>query len=326
MRAARCVTYGRPEQLVVEEVADPQPAEGEVLVDVHAAAVNFPDLLFIANRYQVSIPLPFTPGSEFAGVVASVGEGVTGVAPGDRVYGETGGADAFAERVTVPERMLTVLPDVVDLREAAAYSVTHATAYHALRSIADLRSGEWVLVLGAAGGVGLAAVQLAKVLGGRVVAAASSASKLELCRGQGADDVVNYSTEDLKERVKQITDGGADVVIDPVGGSYSEPALRATRWGGRFVVVGFATGEIPRIPLNLVLLKGVIVRGFEPRSFSEHAPDVFASHRKDLDLLFVTGKVHPYVSEVYPLDETARALRALADRTATGKILIDPRA
>jgi NADPH:quinone reductase-like Zn-dependent oxidoreductase len=324
MRAAHCLDYGTPEDLVVEDVPDPCPRPGEVVVDIEAAAVNYPDVLIIADEYQVSVPAPFIPGSEFAGVVAAVADDVTAVSVGDHIFG---GAfvGAFAERIAVPAAALTAIPDAIDLHEAAAFGVAHNTAYHALRSVAEVQPGDWVVVLGAAGGVGLAAVELATLLGARVLAAASTPEKLELCRARGAVATVDYAREDLKTRIKEITDGGADVVIDPIGGPYSEPALRATRWGARFVVVGFAAGEIPRIPLNLVLLKGVIVRGFEIRTFGQHAPALQARDRAELLELFLTDRVHPYVSRIYPLADTGRALRSLADRTATGKVLIAPR-
>jgi NADPH2:quinone reductase len=324
VRAVRCLAYGPPEDLVVLEVPDPEPGPGDALVEVHAAAANYPDVLIVANEYQVSVPAPFTPGSEFSGVVAAVGGDVSGVAPGDAVFGSTF-VGAFAERVAVPAVGLTVFPASVDPREAAAFGVAHNTAYHALRSVAEVQQGEWVVVLGAAGGVGLAAVELATRLGGRVLAAASTPEKLDLCRRYGAEATVDYSREDLKERIKELTGGGADVVIDPVGGPYSEPALRATRWGGRFVVIGFAAGEIPRIPLNLVLLKGVIVRGFEIRTFAQHAPELAARDRRELLDLFFEGRVHPHISRVVPLADAGAALRALADRAATGKLVVDTR-
>ena len=268
MKAIRCNPYGPPEGLTLEEVPDPVPAPGQAVVEVHAASVNFPDVLVIQDKYQVSLPPPFTPGSEFAGIVTAVGDGVRDVAPGDHVFGATfvGG---FAEQ-TVAAASLTRVPDGVDLHEAAAFGVVYTTAYHSLRSVADVKPGEWVVVLGAAGGVGLASVDVALQLGARVVAAASSAERLELCRERGAEGLIDYSTEDLKVRIREITGEGADVVIDPVGGPWAEQALRSTRWGGRFVTVGYASGEIPRIPLNLVLLKGMIIVGFEMRTFAEH--------------------------------------------------------
>lgn len=323
MLAAMCKAYGPPESLVVEVVPDPVAGPGEVVVRIEAAAVNYPDLLIAADRYQVSVPTPFAPGSEFAGVVETVGEGVTSVAPGDRVRAGSM-VGAFAQRIAVPAAGIQRLPDSVDLASAAAFHVAHATAYHALRSVARVEAGQWVVVLGAAGGVGLAAVELAKVLGAKVLAAASSPAKLAVCTKVGADAVVDYTREDLKERIKAITGGGADVVVDPVGGRWSEEALRATRWGGRFVTVGFASGEIPRIPLNLVLLKGVVVKGFEIRTFAHHAPADAARDTDELQQLFAEGRVRPYISASYPLEETGAALRSLADRTATGKVVILP--
>jgi NADPH2:quinone reductase len=308
---------------VIDDIPAPTLRAGGAVIEVRAAAVNFPDVLLVANEYQVSIPIPFTLGSEFAGVVSAVANDVRGLAPGDRVFGSAF-AGAFAEQIAMPVAALTRLPDDVDFDEAAAFGVAHTTAYHALRSVAEVQPGEWVVVLGAAGGVGLAAVELATVLGARVLAAASSPDKLALCRERGAVETVDYSTEDLKTRIKDLTEGGADAVIDPVGGPYSELALRATRWGGRFVVVGFAAGEIPRIPLNLVLLKGVVVKGFEFRTFAEHAPEAALRDRDELFQLFATGRVRPHVSAVFPLDRTGEALRAMADRRALGKIIVDP--
>jgi NADPH2:quinone reductase len=323
VKAARCNAYGPPESIVIEELPDPEPGPGHVVIDVRAAAVNFPDVLIIADKYQVSFPVPFTPGSEFAGVVRAVADDVSDLAVGDHVFGSTF-AGGFAEQIAAPALSLTKVPESVGFPEAAAFGVVYATAYHALRSVAETQPGEWVVVLGAAGGVGLAAVDVARHLGARVLAAASTDEKLEQCRAMGAEAVVNYETEDLKVRIKETTGGGADVVMDPVGGPYSEQALRATRWGGRFVVLGFASGEIPRIPLNLVLLKGVIVRGMEMRSIGENVPDLVARDMRELRELFMSGQIHPHVSAVYPLVETPQALQSMLDRTATGKVLIDP--
>jgi NADPH2:quinone reductase len=325
VRAALVPEHGPPEVVVVSEVPDPVPGAGEVLVDVAYAAVNFPDVLIVANEYQVRLPAPFIPGSEFAGVVSSVGEGVESVAAGDHVYGASF-VGAYAERIVVAAGSVTVVPGSVDLRDAAAFSVAHTTAYHSLRTIAELQEGETVLVLGAAGGVGLASVEVATLMGARVIAAASSEAKLDLCRKYGAVAGIDYSREDLKVRAKELTGGGADVVIDPVGGPYAEQALRATRWGSRYVVLGFASGEIPRIPLNLVLLKGVIVRGMEMRSIAENVPELVARDQRELRELFRSGQIHPHVSAVYPLAETPKALQSMLDRTATGKVLIDPHA
>jgi NADPH2:quinone reductase len=315
--------HGGPEVLVVEEVARPPLGEGAVRVAVDAAAVNYPDVLVLAGRYQVSVPLPYTPGCEFCGRVVEVGPGENRLRPGDAVIGlATHGA--FAEEVVIEAFRVTRIPADVDRRLAAAFSVTYWTAYHALRTLAKVEPGEWVVVLGAAGGVGLATVDVARALGCRVLAAASGERKLRACREKGAEAVVDYEKEDLKERIRAITGDGADVVVDPVGGPFSEPALRATRWGGRFVVVGFAAGEIPRIPLNLVLLKGVVLTGFENRTILKNHPQA-AAHRAEALQLLLDGRVRPHVSAVYPLDEVDRALREVAERRAIGKVVIDVR-
>jgi NADPH2:quinone reductase len=323
MRAARCRAYGPPSSVIVEEVDDPVPSDGQVVVDVAAAAVNFPDVLLVADQYQLHVPVPFTPGSEFAGTVRSVGPGVEGLSVGGPVVGATL-IGAFAEQVVVGAAALQPVEPGVDLRAAAASGIAHRTAYHALRSLARVAPDEWVVVLGAAGGVGLAAVELAAVLGARVVAAVSTPGKAALCLDKGATAVIVYGTENLKERIKEITGGGADVAIDPVGGPYSEQALRAVRWGGRFVSVGFASGEIPRIPLNLVLLKGVVVSGFTIEGFSRNRPDDESRDRAELASLLASGAVRPHVSASYPLDQVALALADLSERRATGKVLIIP--
>jgi NADPH2:quinone reductase len=324
MRAAIVREYGPPDVLRIEDLPDPVPRAGEVLVDVRAAAVNYPDVLLIANRYQIPAKLPFTPGSEIAGVVSAVGAGVSGLAPGTRVAGAMF-VGAFAERVALPATSLTVVPEGIDLRSAAAFGVVYATAYHALRSPGRLRAGQTLLVLGAGGGVGLAAVDIGRALGARVIAAASSDAKLAAARELGAEATVNYDRENLRDRLKEVTRGrGVDVVIDPVGGPYSEPALRATGWRGRFVVVGFAAGDIPRIPLNLLLLKGVELHGFNIGPFSEHEPDEAARNRAELLELWRTGKLRPHVSSVYPLERAVDALRELAERRAVGKVVIEP--
>jgi len=323
MRAAVCREHGPPEVLAVESVARPEPGPGEVLVRVGAAAINFPDVLIVADGYQVSMPTPFVPGSEVAGEVVALGPGVDSAAPGDLVFGATM-VGAFAEYVAMPANGLMSIPPGVDLAAAAGFWVTYATAYHALRSVAELRSGDWVLVLGAAGGVGVAAVDLAQVLGGRVIAAASTPAKLALCRERGAEHTVNYVEDDVRDAVRAILPDGIDVVIDPVGGPAAERALRSIRWGGRFVTVGFASGEIPRIPLNLVLLKGAIVQGFEIRTFGLHAPDLAERDRAELLDLLASGRVTPHVDAVYPLGDVATALRKVADRQSAGKVLVDP--
>jgi NADPH:quinone reductase-like Zn-dependent oxidoreductase len=307
---------------VVEEIDDPQPSKGQVVVDVAMAALNFPDVLVVANQYQITIPLPFTLGSEFAGTVRSIGDDVVGFAVGDKVMGSVL-FGAFAEQVVVSAGSLQSVDPAVDLATAAASGVAHQTAYHALRSVARVQPGEWLVVLGAAGGVGLAAVELGKALDARVLAAASSPEKLALCRSCGAEATIDYTTEDLKVRIKEITGGGADVVVDPVGGSYAEPALRATRWGGRFITVGFASGQIPSIPLNLVLLKGVVVTGFTMEGFVTNQAADRARDLVELSELARSGRATPHISATYPLDEVGRALSDLAERRAMGKVLVD---
>ena len=323
MRAVRCEAYGPPSGLVLRELPDPVPGPGEVNVLVEAAALNFPDVLLIQDKYQVTVPVPFTPGSEFAGTVLSVGPGVTAHRPGDRVMG-AGFGGAFAEQVTVPADRAIPVPDGLDSPSAAAFQVTFRTAYHGLTTIGDLQAGQWVVVLGAAGGVGSACVDIAVRLGARVIAAGSDPSRLQGCRDLGAEAVIDYDNEDLKNRIKEITGAGADVVIDPVGGRFSEAALRATRWGARFVVVGFASGNIPSIPLNLVLLKGVIVRGFEIRTLPDELPEAYAKGQAALAAMVADG-LRPLVSAVYPLECTADALTAMSERRVTGKVVIDPR-
>jgi NADPH:quinone reductase len=322
MRAAVCTTFGSVHDVVIADVPEPTPRAGDVAVAVRAAAVNFPDVLMVAGAYQVRTEPPFVLGSEFAGDVVAVGEGVTSPAVGDRVYGSslTG---AFTETVVVPAKVVRPVPPGLDMVAAAAFRVAYGTAYHAIVTIGEAQPGQTVVVLGAAGGVGLASVDVAQRLGMRVVAAASSADKLALCRAYGADEIVDYTTEPLKERLKELTRGGADVVVDPVGGEVSEAALRATAWGGRFVTVGFASGTIPRIPLNLVLLKGAQIRGFEIRTLPEHAPQAMAEGERVLAELVAQG-MRPHVSAVYPLAEAARALADVAERRVLGKVVVTP--
>ena len=325
MRALRCNKYGSPEALVLEDLPDPVPGAGEVVVDVVAAAANFPDVLLIADQYQIHVPVPFTPGSEFAGEVRLVGPGVDGLKVGDRVTGASM-IGAFAEQIVVPASSVHAVDDAVDLRLAAAFGVAHRTAYLALRTVADVGPGDWVVVLGAAGGVGLAAVELAHLLGARVLAAASTDEKLAVCLEKGAEVGVNYLTENLKERIKELTGGGADVVIDPVGGPWAEQALRSMTWGGQFITVGFASGEIPRIPLNLVLLKGPVITGFTMQGITANRAEEVARHEAELWDLLAGGKIVPHIGATFPLEEGARALTELAERRATGKVLVVPAA
>ncbi|CQD22418.1 alcohol dehydrogenase, zinc-binding [Mycobacterium lentiflavum] len=320
MRAFVCRSYGPPESLVLDDVPEPVPAPGQMLVRVRAAAVNFPDVLFIAGKYQVKIPPPFIPGNEVAGEVLSVGEGAP-FHPGQRVAGTTFGA--FAEQALLDSAQATLVPDDADFASAAAFGVTYRTAYHALRTTAAVTQGDWVVVLGAAGGVGLAAVDLAVAMGARVLAAASSPEKLELCRQRGAEAVVDYDREDLKLRIRELTGDAARVVLDPVGGSYSEPALRGLARGGTFVTLGYAAGSIPAIPLNLVMLKDICVRGMEIRTFMADYPKEFVRDIDELTQMFADGTVRPYIGARFPLSEAPAALRYVADRKVLGKVVID---
>lgn len=323
MKAVRCHAYGPPSTLSVEEVPEPTLGPGEVLVRVGAASVNYPDALVVANRYQIPVDPPFTPGSDFAGTIEAVGEGVDGRAVGDRVFGSVF-VGAYAEWLTVPAAGLQSVPDGVDFATAAAFSTVYTTAYDAVRSRAEIQPGETLVVLGAAGGVGSAAVQVGKLLGARVIGCASTDPKVAVARTIGADDGIAYDVEPLKERIKERTEGGAHAVIDPVGGRYSEEALRATRYGGRFVVVGFASGQIPSIPLNLVLLKGVIVKGYDIASFATQEPDAFARNRRELHEHLAAGRLVPYIGARYPLAQGAEAMARVFERRAHGKVVIEP--
>lgn len=321
-RAVVCRAYGSPESLRIEEVASLGPGPGEVLIEVHAAGVNFTDVLVVQNRYQVSASPPFVPGSELAGIVRGVGDGVRGFAVGDRVSAQTF-VGAFADEAVLAATQVTKIADGLDFRYAAVAGVAYATAHHALRSVARLRPGHTLLVLGAAGGIGLAAVDIGHLLGARVIAAASTAEKLAVCRDHGADDTVNYANEDLKLRVRALTGGrGVDAVLDPVGGTLAELALRATAWRGRYVSVGFASGEIPRIPLNLVLLKGAEVCGFNIALYAGYEPEEAARDREELASWLRAGKLRAHVSATFPLEEAPAALAAIAERRAVGKIVI----
>ncbi|WP_024441019.1 NADPH:quinone oxidoreductase family protein [Mycobacterium sp. UM_WGJ] len=321
MRAIVCEQYGPPEDLVLRELPDPTPGPGTLVVRVRAAAVNFPDVLLIDGKYQLKIPVPFTPGSELAGEVIAAGDGVP-FAPGDRVVG-TSFVGGFAEQALVPAASVSAIPDDIDYAAAAGFGVTYRTAYHALRSVAQVAEGDWVVVLGAAGGVGLAAVDLAVAMGAKVLAAASSPEKLEVCRQRGAAATVDYDREDLKTRIREITGDGAQAVLDPVGGSYAEPALRSLARGGRFITLGYAAGTIPAIPLNLVMLKGITVQGMEIRTFATDFPAENERDLAELQQLFAEGRVSPYIGARFPLAEAATALRYVADRKAIGKVIID---
>lgn len=319
IRVAVCHRHGAPETVAVEQRPAPTPAAGEVRVRVSAAAVNFPDVLLIADEYQLSVEPPFVPGSEFAGTVVECGPGTTGFAVGDRVRG-TGMYGAFAEEVAVPAAGLERIADGLDMVAAAAAGVAYRTAHHALRSVARVGAGDPVIVLGAGGGVGLAAVTLAAELGADVVAVASSAEKLSAASEYGARQVVNHRERELRGALREALPDGAAAVVDPVGGALSEPALRSLRRGGRFVTIGFASGVIPRIPLNLVLVKGIQVMGFQ---FGDIPADEFARNDRELHELLTSGRVRPHIGAVYPLDRVGEALRRVADGQAVGKVVVD---
>jgi len=322
MRAVLCKEFGPPESLVVEEVPDPVAGPGQVVVDVAGCGVNFPDVLIIQDKYQFKPPLPFSPGGEVSGTVSAVGEGVTQLAVGDRVLASLGWG-GMAEKVVVPAASAMPVPDGVDLVHAAGFLLAHGTSHHALVDRARLQPGETLLVLGAAGGVGLAAVEIGALLGARVIAAASTDEKLELCRSRGATETINYATEDLRARIKELTDGrGVDVCYDPVGGDLAEPALRSMAWDGRFLVVGFAAGDIPRIPLNLPLLKGCSVVGVFWGAFTGKEPERNARNIAELMGWLAEGKLRPHVSATYPLEEAAAAIGDLEHRRAQGKVVV----
>ncbi len=322
MRAVLCKSYGPPDTLVVEEVPSPQPRAGEAVVSVNAAGVNFPDVLIIENKYQLKPTLPFSPGSELAGIVKTIGDGVSNVKPGDRVMAITG-YGAFAEEVTVDATRLLAIPEGMNFVTAASFGLTYATSDHALRDRGELKAGETLLVLGAAGGVGIAAIEIGKALGARVIACASSDDKLEICRAHGADATINYAAEDLRERIKALTAGkGPDVIYDPVGGPYTEPALRSIAWRGRLLVVGFAAGDIPKIPLNLTLLKGCSIVGVFWGDFARREPKRFAESIDQLGRWFAAGQLRPYVSATFPLERAADALTLMSTRQVKGKVVL----
>ena len=322
MKAVLCKKYGPPDELVVEQVPSLTAGKGQVVVSVKAAGVNFPDTLIIQGKYQFKPEPPFSPGGEVAGIVREIGEGVTGVKPGDRVIASStwGG---FAEEIAVDADRLVPMPDAMDYVPASAFILTYGTSYHALKDRAQLRAGETLLVLGASGGVGIAAVQLGKAMGARVIAAASSDAKLQVCKANGADETINYASEDLRARIKAITQGrGVDVVYDPVGGPYSEPALRDMAWNGRYLVVGFAAGEIPKIPLNLALLKGCSIVGVFWGAFTRNEAERNRRNNEELMQLYLQGKVTPHIHATYPLERAAEALNEVLNKRVSGKVVL----
>lgn len=323
MKALLCKQYGLPEALVLEDVVSPHAQNDQVVISVKACGVNFPDTLMIQGKYQFKPPFPFSPGGEVAGVVKEIGEEVKHLQVGDNVFAMPGWG-GFAEELVVSANRAFKMPPNMDYQVAASLMYTYGTSYHALKDRAELKAGETLLVLGAAGGVGLAAVNLGKIMGAKVIAAASSDEKLALCKEYGADGLINYSKEDLRESLKVLTGGGVDVVYDPVGGNYSEPALRSLNWRGRYLVVGFAAGQIPSIPLNLSLLKGSSIVGVFWGAFSEREPKANFQNLIELFQFYQKGELKPYIQKTYALEDAPQALYDMLERRAMGKLVIIP--
>lgn len=324
MKAILCKQPGGPDDLTLADIPDPKAGPGEAIVKVAAAGLNFFDTLIIAGKYQIKPAFPFSPAAEFAGIVESTGPGTGLVKSGDRVLGYLGFGCA-RERIAVKAEKLVKLPDALDFDRAAGLSVTYGTTFHALKDRADLKAGETLAVLGAAGGVGLAAVEIGKLMGARVIACASSDEKCAFAKQHGADATINYGKADLKDALKEATGGnGADVIYDPVGGDYAESALRAIAWKGRFLVVGFAAGDIPKLPLNLVLLKGCDVVGVFWGAFTEREPAAQAANMAQIVAWCAAGKLSSHVHAVYPLSDTAQALKDIAARKIMGKAILRP--
>ena len=324
MKALLCTHYGAPDDLELADISDPAAGPGEAVVRIQAAALNFFDTLIIAGKYQTKPAMPFSPSAEFSGTVESLGAGVTTFKPGDRVLGYSG-YGAARQRIAIKTERLVRIPDGLDFDRAAGLCVTYGTTLHALKDRARLKSGETLAVLGASGGVGLAAIELGKIMGARVIACASSAEKIVFAREHGADDGIDYGKDDLKEALRGVTQGrGADVIYDPVGGAYAESALRSIAWLGRYLVVGFAAGEIPKLPLNLVLLKGCDVLGVFWGSWIERDPVGHRANTEQLLAWCAAGKLSSHVHAVYPLEQAAAALKAIAARQVMGKVILRP--
>jgi len=324
MKALLCTRYGTPDDLELTDVPDPVPEPGQAVVRIKAAALNFFDTLIIAGKYQIKPTFPFSPAAEFAGTIECLGDGVGNLRPGDRVLGYTG-YGAARESIAISAERLVRIPDGIDIDHAAGVTVTYGTSLHALKDRAALKPGETLAVLGASGGVGLAAVELGKLMGARVIACASSQEKIAFARGHGADDGINYSKDDLKDALRRATDGrGADVIYDPVGGTYSEAALRSMAWLGRYLVIGFAAGEIPKLPLNLVLMKVCDVRGVYWGSWIERDKPGHRANTTQLLAWLAEGKLSSHVHAIYPLDQAAEALKAIAGRKVMGKVILRP--
>ena len=324
MKALYCRAFGPETDLTVEEIDSPVPSAGEVLVSVQAAGLNFPDLLCVRGEYQFKPPLPFVPGSEGAGVVAAVGEGVSGVSVDDRVC-FNGLSGAFAEEIAIPATAVTQIPDSMLFEQAAGLTIVYGTSYYALKQRAGLQRGDTLLVLGAAGGVGLSAVELGAAMGARVIAAASSEQKLAIAAEHGAEIGIDYSKEDLKNRIKELTDGaGANVIYDPVGGELAEAAFRGIAWEGRHLVIGFASGPIPKLPLNLPLLKGAAAVGVFWGSWTKREPEAHKQNMVELFELFTESAIQPHVSSTYPLGQFLDAFGEVSGRRAIGKVILTP--
>ena len=322
MKAVLCKAFGPPESLVLEDIAEPVAGPDDLLIDIRAAALNFPDLLMIAGKYQSRPPFPFSPGGEVAGTVVAAGANVSNFAPGDRVFGSLGHG-GFAERATLPAQRAFAVPAAMSYAQASGIGTTYGTSYYALKQRAALQPGENLLVLGAGGGVGIAAVQLGKVMGARVIAAASTDDKLAAARAAGADETIDYSDGKLKDKVKALTGGrGADVIYDPVGGDLFDQCMRSINWYGRVLVIGFAAGDIPKVPINLILLKSCQVVGVFFGAWSMRTPKEHAENLRALLALFEAGKIDPLIGRTYPLDQYVRALRELSERRAIGKVVL----
>ncbi len=325
MRALVCNEYGPPEALALEEYPDPEIGDRQLLVDIAAAGVNFPDILRIAGKYQVKTPTPFIPGNEGAGTVAAVGKDVTRFAVGDRVV-VMSDSGTFAEKCVADEMTTMPLPAGLDFEQGAGFTVTYGTSYHAFKQSAHLEPDETVLVLGAAGGVGITAVEIAKAMGARVIAAASTDDKLAFAKQAGADELVNYSTQPLKETVKELTGGeGVDVVYDPVGGELADQALRATAWHGRYLVIGFASGDIPKFPANIALLKEASIIGVWWGTWASKNPKLQMQNVMEMAALIKEGRLEPRVTEAYALDDYVKAFSAITERRALGKVVLKMR-
>jgi NADPH2:quinone reductase len=331
MRALQCTELGGPDKLEINEVESPSAIPGHVVIDVKSGSINFPDVLMIQGLYQYQPPLPFTPGGESAGIISEIGEDVTKFKVGDKVFAMTG-TGAFAEKILAHEGSCTLIPDSMDYDSAAALSMTYGTSLYALKQRANIQPGETLLVLGASGGVGIAAIELGKAMGAKVIAAASTQDKIDMCMAHGADEGFIYPSgnldreqqKELSNKIKELTGGiGANVVYDPVGDSYAEPCLRATAWEGRYLVIGFAAGEIPKIPLNITLLKGCQIVGVFWGAWVGQFPDENKKNFDELFKLHAEGKINPEVSQRYALEDSAEAFSHLANRKAKGKVIIN---